>query len=890
MSQFGYNSTGIAMPMEAAVAAEVLKDQLADVMTGSGRLVIVNGGLASGKTTLLDSFVNSAHGRGATTLTATCARDERALGLGVIDQLRQSAGMPAVASERLARLLGDSAARQRRQQEAWTGRGVVDADIQHIRDICDVFLKMADERPIVIAVDDLQFADEQSMHFLLQLHRRIRSSHLLLVLNQWDRPHKSLLKLHADLTRHAHETINLRPLSVKSVSGLFESKAGRSIAPERIQQVHDLTAGNPLLTNALIDDWIAAGTTGLGNPTGGPAYSEALTDCLQRWDAVHLEIAQAVAILSDRSAPEFIAPLLGASTHAVNEVLEVLTAAGILADGRFRCATAADTVLTGMAPADQARMHSRAGELVHQRGGNVLDVAHHLLAAGATPDEWAVPVLRSAAEQAESTGQVEFLVHCLELALAASCDEQERGLLIRMLARTNWRRNPLTTSLHIEPVRHSVAEGAADFRDALTLSRHALWYGEQDLFSEAFAALTRSADVRNDRSQALVTLACQWYFPPFTTEWLDPGKAQLEASPWTRIAYSLARVWTHGPDEAVVGSAEQILRSCRLDDTSLEALATAVIALAVAGKSQRADWWCRQLVQEAERQEAPTWSAVLTSVSAWVLLRRGETQRAADQAQAALGMLDPAAWGTAVSMPLSVLVLANTQLGLFPAAIQALRHPVPDAMLDTAGGLQYLWARGRYHLATGRALAAVSDFTDCRELTRQWGVESHILAPWQADLNLANAQLGYPAAPLRQAVIGTPPAARSGASGPVAIQRPRLPEQRRAPHGVSLEPALTALGSGGGTDDPADSTTVLSDAEQRVAHLAVRGKSNRQIASLLFITVSTVEQHLTRVYRKLGVKGRSDLPADLDIPTGSAEDRSYGSRSAYHAEISTRSA
>jgi DNA-binding NarL/FixJ family response regulator len=54
----------------------------------------------------------------------------------------------------------------------------------------------------------------------------------------------------------------------------------------------------------------------------------------------------------------------------------------------------------------------------------------------------------------------------------------------------------------------------------------------------------------------------------------------------------------------------------------------------------------------------------------------------------------------------------------------------------------------------------------------------------------------------------------------------------------------------------------LSDAEQRVAMLAACGYTNNQIAHKLFITVSTVEQHLTRVYRKLGVTGRAELPID----------------------------
>jgi DNA-binding CsgD family transcriptional regulator/tetratricopeptide (TPR) repeat protein len=59
------------------------------------------------------------------------------------------------------------------------------------------------------------------------------------------------------------------------------------------------------------------------------------------------------------------------------------------------------------------------------------------------------------------------------------------------------------------------------------------------------------------------------------------------------------------------------------------------------------------------------------------------------------------------------------------------------------------------------------------------------------------------------------------------------------------------------------SSDPLSRAERRVAVLAARGQTNQQIAERLFITVSTVEQHLTRIYRKLGVSRRADLPALL---------------------------
>ncbi|MEU3419433.1 AAA family ATPase [Streptomyces murinus] len=57
----------------------------------------------------------------------------------------------------------------------------------------------------------------------------------------------------------------------------------------------------------------------------------------------------------------------------------------------------------------------------------------------------------------------------------------------------------------------------------------------------------------------------------------------------------------------------------------------------------------------------------------------------------------------------------------------------------------------------------------------------------------------------------------------------------------------------------------LTDSERRVAALAVHGDTNREIAGKLFITVSTVEQHLTRAYRKLGVTSRRQLPVELQL-------------------------
>ena len=54
--------------------------------------------------------------------------------------------------------------------------------------------------------------------------------------------------------------------------------------------------------------------------------------------------------------------------------------------------------------------------------------------------------------------------------------------------------------------------------------------------------------------------------------------------------------------------------------------------------------------------------------------------------------------------------------------------------------------------------------------------------------------------------------------------------------------------------------------EHQIARLVVGGTSNKGIAAQLFLSPKTVEAHLTRIYRKLGVHSRTQLAAQLDRP------------------------
>jgi DNA-binding NarL/FixJ family response regulator len=55
----------------------------------------------------------------------------------------------------------------------------------------------------------------------------------------------------------------------------------------------------------------------------------------------------------------------------------------------------------------------------------------------------------------------------------------------------------------------------------------------------------------------------------------------------------------------------------------------------------------------------------------------------------------------------------------------------------------------------------------------------------------------------------------------------------------------------------------LTASERRVAQLAAEGMSNKEIAQALFVTVKTVEVHLSGVYRKLEISSRAQLDKAL---------------------------
>ena len=105
-----------------------------------------------------------------------------------------------------------------------------------------------------------------------------------------------------------------------------------------------------------------------------------------------------------------------------------------------------------------------------------------------------------------------------------------------------------------------------------------------------------------------------------------------------------------------------------------------------------------------------------------------------------------------------------------------------------------------------------------------------------------NGRPGDARVPLREAL------ALADADGALAVAR-------RAREEIAL--------TGGRAPARRDGAAELTPSEQRVAALAAGGRSNRQIADELYVTVKAVEWHLGNAYRKLDIRGRDGLSAAL---------------------------
>ncbi|MFE2553029.1 BREX system ATP-binding domain-containing protein [Streptomyces sp. NPDC059355] len=569
---------------------------------------------------------------------------------------------------------------------------------------------------------------------------------------------------------------------------------------------------------------------------------------------------------------------------------------------RFRHPAARAAVLEDTAPATRADLHRRAARLLREDGAPATTVAEHLLAAAADHaadgpadgDPADIEVLREAAEEQLVQGDARLATRLLELALRAGADAHtSHGIRLR-LAQVAARFDPAAAERQLTALLEAHRSGTPNTEHTRLLV--ALLYA-QGRIGEA-AGL--------DASGAVAASAAPG--PGATTG----GGAAFDTDLDTPAAVS-----------------ERLLQGTRLADATVTPLAQAVRSLTASDQPDRAVSWSRKLLEEAERAGAPGWVSLFGTLHAEALLRLGDLTGAHAHATAALQALPDRTGSAFHCAPTAVLIRACSAMGRFTEASRLADRQLPPRLPASLHGPAYLRARGLHRLAVNQPHAALADFLETGRLLADWRIDRPAHLPWRTDaaealLRLGEArqaeqlvldQLAHPDArrpwvrgvSLRLRALTGEPRRRTALLGQAVEELHRSGDRVQTARAMAdLGRALQSEGSSKGNtmirnawnlakdseavalcreilpDAPltppvrdraqaggrtAAGGAKLSGSEQRVATLAAQGLTNREISAKLFLTVSTVEQHLTRVYRKLRISSRGDLPMDL-TPVG----------------------
>lgn len=812
-----------------------LASSLSECLSGKGGVVAISGPVGAGKTALLRQFTHRAVRSGFAHLSAKASRAERSAPMGVIGQLLGGAQLPEETAERVMRLLDDAAltAMLRDREDEL----VEQVDMRVRRGLVRVPLELAERTPLLISVDDTHFADAESMHCLLYLIRRIESARVLVVLTATAGMCTSWPRLAAELLSQPNcRQLRLSLLSPEGVASLLAGRSG--LGDEEPESWHRLSGGSPLLLGALVEDYRVEGVA-------GEAFTQAVQTCLYRGDDSMLPVAQALAVLGEPASPTLISELLGDACPSAAGGLAAATDAGIVDAGRFRHPRSAVAVLEAMSTYDRTELHDRVAHVLYRNGAAAVTVARHALAASRTEAPWSVSLLREAAEQAMAQDDTGMALDCLRLAERSRVDVPERASIHAALLRAKWRLDPTSAERHARELLPVARAGTLRPDLALMLVKHLMWFGRPAEAVEVLDSIDSSAGPTAALAASCVRIRFGYCYPGIAAGHAGDAPAQ-RASTLTassdrlrvRTANIIDAVHRDGVTEEAVADAQAILQQYRLDDHTWESIIVSLETMVLAECLDKAADLCDGLLKEAEDRRVPTWRALLSAMRATISFRQGNLPEAERYAQAAFSHIPPKGLGVFIGGPISVLLLAATRRGQFDEALRLLAMPVPEAMFQTPFGLPYLRARGRFHLARGSHREAIEDFEACGDLMVRWGLDVPGLAPWRTDLAEARRGLGIQARDLAQQL-----ATRHDVAGLLYVAG--TPDD--------------------GEPEPSDGSAIdeLSDAERRVAALAAQGNTNQQIARQLFVTVSTVEQHLTRAYRKLRINRRSDLPFSL---------------------------
>ncbi len=885
---------------------------------------LIEGEPGIGKTTVWREGVAGATERGQLALEARPAAVELDLSFAgladlfrdVLDDVLPALPPPQRRALEIALLLTDapSAAPDRRT----TGAAVL-----------GVLGELTRDRPVLMAIDDVQWLDPASSFALAFAVRRLRGEPVRLLLaarTDTQSPSHDLLDAFG---RERLDEVRLGPLSAGAINHLLRTQLGAALPRPLFRRLFEISGGNPFFALELGRALMArGGQIGPGEelPVEGGLKELVRTRIGGLPDSTQqaLATASAVAQPTIRGLGAIIGDLDAVLAPAVDSrVVEI--------DGdriRFTHPLLAAGVYDALRPTDRQALHSRLAGVVEDRE----ERARHLARSTSHPDATVAQELDAAARSAAARGAPQAAAELAEEAwrLTPSTDRDDSRR--RRLEAAEYQLDMGDPGRARTLIDGALAQEPSGSARAEVLFRLARVIDSAGMYAEAVALLEEALREADERDVALRAL-CRRELADLArlTRGLEAAEAhareavalaekQNDAPLLSRTLVTLARIEFNGGKPgaratakravAVVESQELFLR----DDPRMEL----VHQLLWSGEFAAA---CTQIghVRESARgrdevfDREPLWYLSLAE------LRVGRWQSAAEHADAAVEMEIQFGRESAGTFSPQALVAASrgdidrarTILGHSLALAEANGdRPITGMQLAIVGFLELscgnlpaaLEALGRAH-AIGQELRfrepgmpfGLDDYLEARIAAGEIEGVDELLGPWESRARILDRA---PALARAERVRGL--LASAGGDTPTALaaferalahhdrgpepfergrtllalgQVQRRAKQRRAGR-ETLEKALAIFEELGAAiwaerarselariGGRAPSSGELTPMERRVADLVAAGKSNREIAGELVVALRTVETHLSRIYRKLGVRSRTQLAA-----------------------------
>jgi DNA-binding CsgD family transcriptional regulator len=578
--------------------------------------------------------------------------------------------------------------------------------------------------------------------------------------------------------------------------------------------------------------------------------------------------------------------------------------------------------------AQLADWHRRAADLLASRGAAPGTIAAHLLATAPDGRAEVLQTLRAAAGEALAVGAADIAATYLRRALEEQPSTEQRVELLAELARAEAVEDPslaapryreaLATAA--DPVtRAAVASELAgsllvlgDTSEAISVCEEARSHlGEADrelgLQLDAIALTAATLDISNPPE------------PPETIRSLQGGtpgeRLMLVAGINALVADGRTPMPAIG-DLALRALADGVLaEEVSVANPMFWAAAT---TLTLAERYQEAAEAIGNALEVSQRKGSRTGFALASAFLANVRGRLGQLPAAIADGRQALAVIEPGADPMLHAYALAFLVAVLVDAGELDAAEEEIGGLQLDHAPPLVAFALLIGARGSVHAARGRWREAADDFLTTGE---RFGRVSAAVFPWRAEAAIALHQLGDDARAaqlageevklaeahesrwalaiaLRALALATDslaPLERAETTTrgwPTRLERARSLTElgaalRRAARTREAAPFLREaldladrcgarmlaarardelqVATGARPRRPRMSgPEALTPSERRVCEMAASGLTNREIAQALFVSLRTIETHLTRAYMKLEISSRGELAAALE--------------------------